>query len=166
MAQRREALSLGEVLLSAVKMMEPDAVQKNIQIECLCPSGLALIQADRTAMESLFTNLISNAVKYTTAGGSITIAVEEQGSFVKAAVTDTGIGIKREDVSRIFDKFYRVKSPDTRHIVGTGLGLAIAKNIVDSHRGYLSVESVPGKGTTFTVLLPKAPGMASERDKA
>jgi two-component system phosphate regulon sensor histidine kinase PhoR len=71
-------------------------------------------------------------------------------------VIDTGIGIKKEDISRIFEKFYRIKSPDTRYIVGTGLGLAIVKNIIDDHHGSVSVESELGKGTTFSVLLPKA----------
>ena len=157
MAQYREPLSLIEVIDNAVKMMETDAEQKNIQIECFHPSRLALVQADRIAMESLFTNLISNAVKYTGAGGKVTINLEDQGNFVKAAVTDTGIGIKKEELSHIFDKFYRIKSPETRNIVGTGLGLAIVKNIVDEHHGSVSAESELGKGTCFSVLLPKAP---------
>jgi signal transduction histidine kinase len=156
MAQYREPLSLSEVILNVVKMMEPDAEQKNIQIEYFSPSSLALVQADRTAMQSLFTNLISNAVKYTGAGGKVKINLGEEGNFVKVAVTDTGIGIKKEDIARIFDKFYRIKSPETRYIVGTGLGLSIVKNIVDDHQGSVSVESDLGKGTTFSVLLPKA----------
>ena len=156
MAQYREALALIEVILNVVKIMETDAEQKSIQIECFSPSSLALVQADRTAMESLFTNLISNAIKYTGAGGKVMINLEDQGDFVKVAVIDTGIGIKKEDISRIFEKFYRIKSPDTRYIVGTGLGLAIVKNIIDDHHGSVSVESELGKGTTFSVLLPKA----------
>jgi signal transduction histidine kinase len=151
-----EPLALIEVILNVVKMMETDAEQKSIQIECFSPSSLALVQADRTAMESLFTNLISNAIKYTGAGGKVMINLEDQGDFVKVAVIDTGIGIKKEDISRIFEKFYRIKSPDTRYIVGTGLGLAIVKNIIDDHHGSVSVESELGKGTTFSVLLPKA----------
>jgi signal transduction histidine kinase len=158
MAQYREPLSLLEVLQNVVKMMETDAEQKNIQIECFCPTSPALVQADRTAMESLFTNLISNAVKYTGAGGKVMINLGDQGNFVKVAVTDTGLGMKKEDLSRIFDKFYRVKSSETRHIIGTGLGLAIVKNIVTDHHGSVAVESELGKGTTFSVLLPKAPG--------
>ena len=156
MAQNREPLSLIEVVDNAVKMMETEAEQKNIQIECFRPSSLALVRADGTAMESLFTNLISNAVKYTGTGGKVMINLGDQGNFVKVVVTDTGIGIKEEDLSHIFDKFYRVKSPETRHIVGTGLGLAIVKNIVDDHQGTVSAESELGKGTSFSVLLPKA----------
>ena len=79
----------------------------------------------------------------------------EEGGFLKVTVSDTGIGIKKEDVSRIFDKFYRVKTSETRQIIGTGLGLSIVKSIVDAHLGSISVESEEGKGTTFNVLLPK-----------
>ncbi len=106
-------------------------------------------------MEGVFANLLSNAVKYTPAGGKVTIGLEESGGYLKVTVTDTGIGIKSEDIPRLFDKFYRVRSTQTRQIVGTGLGLAIVKNIVDAHRGTISVESTEGTGTTVTVLLPK-----------
>lgn len=74
---------------------------------------------------------------------------------MKASISDTGIGIKKEDLPRIFDKFYRVKTIETRQIVGTGLGLSIVKSIVDAHLGSISVESEEGGGTTFTVLFPK-----------
>jgi signal transduction histidine kinase len=106
-------------------------------------------------MDGIFTNLISNAIKYTPEGGKIWITLNEEGGFVKAAVSDTGIGIKKEDLPRIFDKFYRVKTMETRQIVGTGLGLSIVKSIVEAHLGSISVESEEGGGTTFTVLLPK-----------
>jgi two-component system phosphate regulon sensor histidine kinase PhoR len=79
---------------------------------------------------------------------------------VKVSVADTGIGIKSDDLPRIFDKFYRVKSSETRQIVGTGLGLSIVKSIVDAHMGTIAVESMEGKGTTFSILLPKTAGMA------
>jgi two-component system phosphate regulon sensor histidine kinase PhoR len=106
-------------------------------------------------MEGIFTNLISNAIKYTPEGGSILIRIEDENSFVKISVTDTGIGIKQEDISRIFDRFYRVKSSETRRIVGTGLGLSIVKSIVDAHLGSIMVESEEGRGTTFTLLFQK-----------
>jgi signal transduction histidine kinase len=156
MVQYQESLSLTEVILCVVEMLKTDADQKNIQIDFPHPPALSFIHADRNGMESVFANLISNAIKYGTTGGRITISLEEHGNFVKVAVVDTGIGIKKEDIPRIFDKFYRVKSPETRHIAGTGLGLAIVKNIVDDHLGSISVESVQGKGTAFSVLLPKA----------
>ena len=153
-AQEREPLSLIEVISGVVEMQKADAAQKNITVEFKPPQGISLIHADRGGMESIFNNLLANAIKYT-AAGSITITLSEEDGFVKVVVADTGIGIKSEDLPRIYDKFYRVKSPETRQIVGTGLGLAIVKNIVDSHRGSVTVESRKGKGTTFSVFLPK-----------
>ncbi len=106
-------------------------------------------------MEEIFTNLISNAIKYTPENGKVWVALSEEGGFVKASVSDTGIGIEEENLPRIFDKFYRVKTKETRQIVGTGLGLSIVKSIVAAHLGSISVESKAGAGTTFTILLPK-----------
>jgi two-component system phosphate regulon sensor histidine kinase PhoR len=156
MVQYKEPLSLAEMIPRVVEVMKADAAGKNIGIEILHPLSSSIIQADQNSMEGILNNLISNAVKYTPDGGRVTISLDDDDSFVKISVTDTGIGIKGEDIPRIFDKFYRVKSSDTRQIVGTGLGLSIVKSIVDAHMGTISVESTEGKGTTFSVLLPKA----------
>jgi len=160
MVQYKEPLSLAEVIPRVVEAMKADAEGKNIRIEILHPLSSSIIQADQNSMEGILNNLISNAIKYTPDGGRVTISLDDDDSFVKVSVTDTGIGIKGEDIPRIFDKFYRVKSSDTRQIVGTGLGLSIVKSIVDAHMGTISVESTEGKGTTFSVLLPKAADMA------
>ena len=135
--------------------MRVEAENKKIDLQFSTPSKVSLINADRNSMEGIFTNLISNAIKYTPEGRKVWVNLSEEGGFVKATVSDTGIGIKKEDLPRIFDKFYRVKTTETRQIVGTGLGLSIVKSIVDAHLGSISVESEEGNGTTFTVLLPK-----------
>jgi signal transduction histidine kinase len=155
MVQYKEPLSLQEVIQRVVDLMRAEAEAKKIDLQFSGPSEIPFIQADRNSMEGIFTNLISNAIKYTPEGGKVRITLGEEGGFVKAAVSDTGIGIKKEDLPRIFDKFYRVKTTETRQIIGTGLGLSIVKNIVDAHLGSISVESEEGGGTTFTVLLPK-----------
>lgn len=160
MVQYKVPLSLAEVIPRVVEAMKADAEGKNIRIEILHPLSSSIIQADQNSMEGILNNLISNAIKYTPDGGRVTISLDDDDSFVKVSVTDTGIGIKGEDIPRIFDKFYRVKSSDTRQIVGTGLGLSIVKSIVDAHMGTISVESTEGKGTTFSVLLPKAADLA------
>jgi len=160
MVQYKEPLNLADVIHHVVEMMKPDAQQKNIQIDFLPPAAIPTVQADRNSMEGIFTNLISNAIKYTLAGGRVAIRLDDDDGFVKISVADTGIGIQSEDIPRIFDKFYRVKSSETRQIVGTGLGLSIVKSIVDAHMGTISVESTEGKGTTFSILLPKAAGLA------
>ena len=161
MVQYKEPLSLTEVINRVAEIMKTDAHEKNIHIEFLLPANIPTIHADRNSMEGILTNLISNAVKYTPAGGTVTITLNDHDGFVKVSVADNGIGIKSEDIPRIFDKFYRVKSSETRQIVGTGLGLSIVKSIVEAHLGTISVESEEGRGTTFNVLLPKATGLAS-----
>jgi signal transduction histidine kinase len=155
MVQYKEPLLLQEVIQRVVDLMRAEAENKKIDLQFSAPSNISLIHADRSSMEGIFTNLISNAIKYTPEGGKVWITLSEEGGFVKAAVSDTGIGIKKEDLSRIFDKFYRVKTTETRQIIGTGLGLSIVKNIVDAHLGSISVESEEGRGTTFTVFFPK-----------
>lgn len=155
MVQYKEPLLLQEVVQRVVDLMKAEAENKKIDLQFSAPPRVSLINADRNSMEGIFTNLISNAIKYTPEGGKVRVALGEEGGFVKATVSDTGIGIKKENLSRIFDKFYRVKSTETRQIVGTGLGLSIVKSIVDAHLGSISVESEEGNGTTFTVLLPK-----------
>jgi len=155
MVQYKEPLSLQEVIQKVIDLMKAEAEGKAIDLQFQVPTTVPLIQADRNSMEGIFTNLISNAIKYTLRGGKVWVTLGEEGGFVRANVTDTGIGIKKEDLPRIFDKFYRVKSTETRQIVGTGLGLSIVKSIVDAHLGQISVESEAGKGTTFTLLFPK-----------
>ena len=155
MVQYKEPLVLQEVIQRVVDLMRVEAEKKKIDLQFSAPSKISLIHADRNSMEGIFTNLISNAIKYTPERGKVWVTLGEEGGFVKATVSDTGIGIKKEDLSRIFDKFYRVKTTETRQIVGTGLGLSIVKSIVDAHLGSISVESEVGEGTTFTVLFPK-----------
>jgi PAS domain S-box-containing protein len=155
MVQYKEPVSLQEVVSRVVELINIEAAAKKISLEFVSTSATPQINADRNSMEGIFTNLISNAIKYTQEGGSILVRLEDDHSFVKISVTDTGIGIKQEDISRIFDRFYRVKSSETRQIVGTGLGLSIVKSIVDAHLGSIMVESEEGRGTTFTILFPK-----------
>jgi signal transduction histidine kinase len=155
MVQYKEPLALQEVIQRVVDLMRVEADNKKIDLQFSSPPKVPLINADRNSMEGIFTNLISNAIKYTPEGGKAWVNLGEEGGFVKAIVSDTGIGIKKEDLPRIFDKFYRVKTIETRQIVGTGLGLSIVKSIVDAHLGSITVESEEGGGTTFTVFFPK-----------
>jgi signal transduction histidine kinase len=157
MVQYKEPLSLQEPIQRVVDLMRPEAEKKRIDLQFLPSQVNSMIHADRLSMEGIFTNLISNAIKYTPERGKVWITLSEEGGCVKATVSDTGIGIKEEDLSRIFDRFYRVKTSETREIIGTGLGLSIVKSIVEAHLGSISVESEEGKGAVFTVLLPKEP---------
>jgi signal transduction histidine kinase len=155
MVQYKEPLSLQEVIQRVVDLMRIEAENKKIDLQLTASPKISLIHADRNSMEGIFTNLISNAIKYTPEKGKVWVTLSEERGFVKASVSDTGIGIEEENLPRIFDKFYRVKTKETRQIVGTGLGLSIVKSIVAAHLGSVSVESKVGAGTTFTILLPK-----------
>ena len=109
---------------------------------------------DEMQMEELVRNLVDNAVKYTPADGWIELALVKDGSDLVVSVEDTGIGIPRGEVERIFERFYRVDKARSRRLGGTGLGLAIVKDIVEAHGGEITVDTQLGKGSTFEVRLP------------
>ena len=145
-----------------VEFVRTQAEAKKINIRTDLPGSLPLISADPGKIDEVFMNLLSNAIKYTPEGGRIGVEAFVAGGFVHFRVSDTGYGIPKEDVPRIFDKFYRVKSDKTRSISGTGLGLPIVKGIVEAHLGHIKVDSQVGRGTTFEVMLPvlNTPGPA------
>ena len=106
------------------------------------------------ALESIFGNLITNALTYTPEGGRIRVELDRAGINLRVKVADNGFGIAEKHLDKIFERFYRVKDEKTRYITGTGLGLPIVKGLVDSLGGIIEVASTPGEGSTFTVLLP------------
>jgi signal transduction histidine kinase len=106
-------------------------------------------------METVLNNLVSNAIKYNREKGAVSITAQNSGDFVEIKVSDNGVGIEKENLPQIFDKFYRIRTEQTRKVVGSGLGLPLVKDIVEAHLGTITVESKPEQGTTFTVLLPK-----------
>jgi len=118
------------------------------------PAGECCVQGDATSLERLFRILLDNAVKYTPAGGKISIRARSEGSFVIIEVRDTGVGIAASDLPRVFDRFYRADRARSPESGGTGLGLAIAQWIVNVHHGQIHVESEPSKGSLFQVRLP------------
>ncbi len=125
--------------------------EKLLRVNFIYDPNLAFIQVDEDLINQVLINLLDNAVKYTPAGGTITIRCQNINNRVLTTVTDTGMGIPRENLSRIFERFYRVDKSRSRDQGGTGLGLAIVKHIVESHGGEVFVESEPGQGSTFGV---------------
>ena len=107
-------------------------------------------------ISQLLSNLIDNAIKYTPRGGTVTFSLSSEGGRAVFRVVDTGVGISKEDVPYIFDRFYRVDKARSRDVGGAGLGLSICKGIAEAHGGTLEVESAPGRGSTFTLKLPLA----------
>jgi signal transduction histidine kinase len=112
------------------------------------------IMADRDKILQVVTNLISNALKYTARGGTVTVCLDPTDGGVRIRVTDTGIGIDADDVPHLFTKFFQAKSAGKVSVKGTGIGLALVKGIIEGHGGTVSVQSVPGKGSTFAVEIP------------
>lgn len=115
---------------------------------------LPVLGADPLALESIFGNLITNAINYTPEGGAIQVVADNAGINIRVKVIDNGYGIADKHLEKIFDRFYRVKDDNTRYITGTGLGLPIVKGLLESLGGMIELESTPGEGSTFTILLP------------
>jgi signal transduction histidine kinase len=116
--------------------------------------GAPTVLADRDALSIIVANLVDNAIKYTSEGGTVTLATGREGIYATVSVRDTGIGLSAEDRERVFEEFYRVRSEQTHGITGTGLGLSLVKRLVEQHQGSITVDSEPGKGSAFTVKLP------------
>lgn len=152
--QMIESLDLAKILQRAVELMRLSAEDKGISMTCEIAEELPSFSGDRGGMEAIFINLISNAIKYTPKGGNVNVSLNKEGKGIRFMVVDTGIGIPDEDIDQIFEKFYRIKTEQTRSISGSGLGLSIVKGIVDAHNAVIHVESEVGNGTTFIVSLP------------
>ena len=119
----------------------------------------AIVSIDRGRMQQVITNLLSNAIKYSNDGGIVRVVIEDTEDSGMIHVEDSGIGIPQEDLNRIFERFYRTDKSRNRKTGGAGIGLAIAKTIVQAHQGKISVQSEEGKGSCFTVVLPKTSAM-------
>lgn len=155
-ARRVEWVHLPNLLLDVMEMIRPRAETRNVSLTEALPGDLLPVHVDREDMVRLFTNLLTNAVKYNRDGGSVRVSARAEGHYVRVNVADTGIGIPTASIPRLFDEFYRVKTPETRQITGSGLGLSIVKRIAEAHHGYVEVESDLGQGSIFSVFLPAA----------
>lgn len=153
-AQKMEPVQLTEIISKIIDFFKPEAERKSISFRMTPAAPLPDVQADVQDMEKLFTNLISNAIKYNIENGSITISTFLDADFVRVHISDTGVGIAPADLPRIFEDFFRVENSRAGKVSGTGLGLTIAKKIVDSHFGHIEVKSELDKGSTFSVYLP------------
>ena len=136
------------VLSEVVLLTKQFAKQQNVTVATDCPDGLPDIWADEDRLKQIFVNLISNAIQAMPEGGDLTIVAAARNGYLRLAFTDTGIGITPEEKDRIFDPFHTTRAE------GSGLGLSIVHRIVDAHNGFITAESEPGKGSTFTVGLP------------
>lgn len=153
---RFKPVALDELLKKLVEFMKPLARENKVSLEFASIYKNKFVQGDEETLEQVFSNIIGNALKYNRPKGSVKVTIKEEEDFIATEIQDSGIGIAKEHLPFIFDQFYRVDRKVDQKTKGTGLGLSIAKKIVDAHKGSIQVSSDLGKGSTFTVLLPKA----------
>ncbi|WP_052353811.1 two-component system histidine kinase PnpS [Neobacillus jeddahensis] len=150
-----QEVDLYPLLNEVIKLLEGKAKAKNLRLEFYSKQKQVLINADIDRLKQVFINLIGNAITYTPAEGDIKIILLDYEENVRIHVKDTGVGINKEDIPRIFERFYRVDRARSRNSGGTGLGLAIVKHLIEAHHGSISVRSKMGEGSEFIIELKK-----------
>lgn len=156
LALHKKKMEMAAVLKASLELLEPLLDGKSLKITLSLPDTSATVFADPDALTLVSTNLLSNAIKYTPEGGAVTVGIAHHGvdaRFVHVYIKDTGIGIRPEERERIFSGFYRSEAAQ-RAGRGYGIGLSLVKSIIEAHGGRLELESQPGKGSTFSFLLP------------
>lgn len=149
-----EPLNVTGVIYETIDTIQEEINKKQLTIK-LPNQKPVIIDAEKDRLQQIILNLVANAVTYTPDKGTIEIGIVEKDDQIELTVKDTGIGISKEELPRIFERFYRVDKARSRNSGGTGLGLAIVKHLVESHHGSIQVDSEEGKGTLFTLTLPK-----------
>jgi len=154
---KKEPLEIFPIVSETAQLIKPQADKKNIEIAMNIPDNLPLVLIDGDRTRQIITNLLSNSIKFTPENGKISIGIQDDKEYLQLSVSDTGIGIPQDQISKIFDKFEQVKEvrEGIKGPKGTGLGLAIAKSLVEGQGGKIWVESEVGKGSTFYFTLPK-----------
>lgn len=156
----RHPTAAAEIVERTLQAFSAATVGKPGRVEVQLEPDLPLINVDREAIVDALMNLLYNAHKYSGGNKPITLTVAMRGRTVHFAVTDEGIGIPRKEHRRIFEKFYRADDRLSRSVEGSGLGLAIVRHVVKGHNGRVEVQSEPGRGSTFTIILPHAKALA------
>ncbi|MBL8165136.1 MAG: GAF domain-containing protein [Anaerolineae bacterium] len=149
-------VGVGPIIADCVDQVRPAAQNKAMTVVNLVTDNLPSVMGDRARLRQILVNLIGNAVKYTQPEGTVRILAERRGPMLRIAIQDNGMGISPEDQIHVFDRFYRVRRPETDSIEGTGLGLAIVKSLVEAHKGQIGLDSRLGEGSTFYVTIPIA----------
>ncbi len=158
MEMHMQQMDLRDLGQKAVQAMEMEAKSRRLTLECRLPAQMPRVMGDPERIQQVVINIMTNAIKYNKPEGKVTITGGVQGNQVFLQVEDTGIGVPKEDLPRLFERFYRVDKARSRESGGTGLGLAIAKQIVESHGGSIGFESEYGQGSRVTLYLPMIKG--------
>ena len=130
------------------------AERKRITFKLNSVEDEIIVYLDKDKIEKIITNILSNAFKFTANGGRIEVTIDKDENYVNIIISDTGIGIPKEKIAKIFDRFYQVDGSHTREQEGTGIGLSLTKELVELHKGKIEVESEEGKGTNVKVSIP------------
>jgi two-component system phosphate regulon sensor histidine kinase PhoR len=150
-----QEFDLHSLLEEVITILTGKAAAKNIHLDFYCELDHVLIEGDMDRLKQVFINLIGNAITYTPPEGDVKIILQEHGEHVRIHVLDSGVGIEKDEIPRIFERFYRVDRARSRNSGGTGLGLAIVKHLVEAHHGKINVKSDLGKGSEFIIELHK-----------
>jgi signal transduction histidine kinase len=151
LALARRPTSVSEVIMALSTLFAPVAQDHGLRFNVDCSEGLPALDADPNRLIQVLSNLLSNAMKFTGAGGTVTLGAEPEGTGVRFSVRDSGCGIEHADLAHIFDWFWQAQRTSR---TGAGLGLAIAKGLIEAHESQLHVESEPGRGSTFWFVIP------------
>ena len=166
LAVERTEVDLAAVVREQVTEAAVDAERAGVTVTGEVSTELGLVLGDPRSLVQLCRNLLSNAIRYTPAGGRVAVRLERHGNSIRLQVEDTGIGISEADLPRVFEEFYRAANARDRVPAGTGLGLAIVRSVAEQHGGTVAVVSSPGRGTRFSVDLPAAPPGDGSRPSA
>ncbi|MCC2526467.1 PAS domain-containing sensor histidine kinase [Bacillus halotolerans] len=151
-----ETFDAAKMLADIETLLKHKATERGISLQLNVPKDPLYVAGDPYRLKQVFLNLVNNALTYTPEKGSVAINVKPGETEIQIEVSDTGIGIQKEEIPRIFERFYRVDKDRSRNSGGTGLGLAIVKHLIEAHEGKIDVTSEPGRGTVFTVTLKRA----------
>ncbi|MGR6857984.1 two-component system histidine kinase PnpS [Bacillus halotolerans] len=151
-----ETFDAAKMLADIETLLKHKATERGISLQLNVPKDPLYVAGDPHRLKQVFLNLVNNALTYTPEKGSVAINVKPGETEIQIEVSDTGIGIQKEEIPRIFERFYRVDKDRSRNSGGTGLGLAIVKHLIEAHEGKIDVTSEPGRGTMFTVTLKRA----------
>ncbi len=154
---RQQSVSIASVVAEVAASFADMAAERGISLEAPAPPQDVRVEADQTKISIALGNLVKNAITFTNEGGRVRIQTETMPGYVKISVVDNGIGIPRQDLPRVFERFFQVERHLTRRHNGMGLGLSVAKVMVEMHGGRIWAESVEGQGSTFSFLLPVQP---------
>ncbi|MBI4744735.1 MAG: HAMP domain-containing protein [Actinobacteria bacterium] len=159
----KKPLDLSNLLVEVIREVQPVIKESNLSFVYDIPNNLPLIIGDSQRLYQVFGNLLNNAIKFTPDKGKISVIAKQEGEFIKVSVSDSGIGISPEDISKLFIPFYQVKKMPLRGVKGVGLGLVVVKRIVENLGGKIEVVSKLNEGSAFTCIFPVATGFVTNK---